>query len=178
MAYLLSLLPLLACPLMMGLMMWLMMRGNKNQTAQNADQTRVGANSAPSETGKMRTMGGFHLCLDRKVVTGLAVVGVGVWIVAPNLVWAALPVLILLACPLSMLLMMRGMGGGQRAVQSAQERQLPQARSIPEEQLDALRTQHGAIVREIADLEAANGTVRQEDRAVAYASYERGQRHS
>ena len=178
MAYLLSLLPLLACPLMMGLMMWLMMRGNKDQTAQNADQSRVGANSAPSETARMRTMGGFHLCLDRKVVAGLAVVGVGVWVVAPNLVWAAVPVLIVLACPLSMLLMMRGMGSGQCAVQPEQERQLPVAGSTREEQLAALRAQHTSIVREIADLEAANGTARQEEGAVPYATYERVQRRS
>ncbi len=34
----------------------------------------------------------------------------GVWLLAPQLLAAALPVLILAACPLSMLLMMRGMG--------------------------------------------------------------------
>ncbi len=31
MQYILSLLPVLACPVGMGLMMWMMMRGNKNK---------------------------------------------------------------------------------------------------------------------------------------------------
>ena len=37
MQYILSILPLLACPVGMGLMMWFMMRGNKQQTTGEAD---------------------------------------------------------------------------------------------------------------------------------------------
>ena len=52
----------------------------------------------------------FGLCLNWKVIAGLAIAALGVWVLAPQLLAAALPVLILAACPLSMLLMMRGMG--------------------------------------------------------------------
>src|SRR5260221_14197349 len=52
----------------------------------------------------------FGLCLNWKVIAGLAIAALGVWVMAPQLLAAALPVLILAACPLSMLLMMRGMG--------------------------------------------------------------------
>ena len=155
MAYVLSLLPFLACPLMMGLMMWLMMRGDgKGET----NQSRTNMISTPSESPKPATLAGLHLCLNWKVVGGLALVGVGIWIVTPNLIWAALPVLVVLACPLSMLFMMRGMGGGQCAVQPEQEQQLPLGARTHEEELAALRTQHVAISREIAELEVANGS--------------------
>src|SRR5581483_9006439 len=63
-----------------------------------------------------RSLGG--LCLNWKVIGGLAAVGLSIWIMAPGLVWAALPLLLLAACPLSMLLMMRGMASGQCAAQS------------------------------------------------------------
>src|SRR5260370_42554159 len=48
------------------------------------------------------------MCLNWKVVAGLAVVALGVWVFAPNLILAALPLLVVAACPLSMLIMMRG----------------------------------------------------------------------
>ena len=150
MAYLLSLLPALACPLLMGLMMWLMMRGNKDQSGEKADQVLARSSDDSMNASQKRSMGGLHLCLNWKVVAGLAVVGLGTWVVAPNLVWAAVPVLVVLACPLSMLLMMRGMGGTQCATQIEQEHR-PR-----EEQLAQLHARHAALAREIAELESAS----------------------
>lgn len=50
------------------------------------------------------------MCFNKKVIAGLAVVAVGVVVLAPNLLSRALPFLVLAACPLSMVFMMRGMG--------------------------------------------------------------------
>lgn len=50
-----------------------------------------------------------QMCFNWKVLLGLAVVGLGIWVVAPNMVLTALPLLLLAACPLSMLGMMWGM---------------------------------------------------------------------
>jgi hypothetical protein len=63
----------------------------------------------------------FHsCCLNWKVIAGLAVVGLGVWVFEPGLMGAVLPLLIVAICPLSMLLMMRGMMGEQGAQQGQQ----------------------------------------------------------
>lgn len=51
------------------------------------------------------------MCFNKKVIGGLAVVGLGILAFAPNLIGAALPLLLVAACPLSMLLMMRAMSG-------------------------------------------------------------------
>lgn len=51
----------------------------------------------------------LKMCLDWRVLVGLAAVGVGIYIVAPGTVVPALPILSLAACPLSMLLMMKAM---------------------------------------------------------------------
>ena len=155
MAYIVSLLPFLACPLMMGLMFWLM-RGNTDQSAEQTHQTRRTTANESMNAPRQSAMNGLHLCLNWKVVAGLAVVGLGIWAVAPGLVWAALPVLVILACPLSMLFMMRGIGGGQCATQPARE-QLAR-NSATDERLAESRADHAAIVREIAALEDASVT--------------------
>ena len=67
-------------------------------------------------------------CLNPKVLLGLGAVAVGVLVLQPHLFWSALPTLAILICPLSMGLMMFGMGkmggmndqGAQMAQQGAQ----------------------------------------------------------
>ena len=53
----------------------------------------------------------LKMCLNWKVLAGLGVVGLGIYLVAPELVAASLPILLLAACPLSMLFMMKAMQG-------------------------------------------------------------------
>lgn len=97
-------------------------------------------------------MNKLGMCMNWKVLAGVGVVGLGVWVVAPNLVGAALPLLFVLACPISMMLMMRGMNGSQCASQGAPA----QAAMTLEARLADLRAQREAVTREIAELEAAN----------------------
>ncbi|MGI8915302.1 MAG: heavy metal-binding domain-containing protein [Chloroflexota bacterium] len=66
-------------------------------------------------------------CLNPKVLIGLGVAAVGILVFQPHLFWSALPTLAVLICPLSMGLMMFGMGkmggmnnqGAQMAQQGA-----------------------------------------------------------
>jgi protein-disulfide isomerase-like protein with CxxC motif len=101
----------------------------------------------------------LRMCLNWKVLGGLAVVGVGIWLVAPDLLARAFPLLILAVCPLSMLLMMGGMHRGER------EARRPQAAGSSvsgdgdrvaelKGQLASVQAQQDAIAREIEQLQS------------------------
>ena len=51
---------------------------------------------------------------NRNVVGGLVLAGVAVVLLAPSLLSKVVPLLFVAACPLSMVLMMRMMGGGRQ----------------------------------------------------------------
>ena len=62
----------------------------------------------------------MRMCINKRVVAGLAVVALVVFAVAPQLLGALAPVLVMAACPLSMVLMMRGMSGRDRPATDAE----------------------------------------------------------
>jgi len=193
MQYILSLLPLLACPVGMGLMMWFVMRAGKDSTPREANQVPMNTSSRPQEVlnappvshaspQRRSIFGTLFMCLNWKVVAGLAVVGVIVWAVAPQFLLGAIPLLIVAACPLSMLFMMRGMqnGGEKIASLSEQMRPLPTFEPTREEQLFELQSrltgiqaQQEVITRQIAELEGPEAPVVSEAESVAQAATRR-----
>ena len=187
MQYILSLLPLLACPVGMGLMMWLMMRTGKEQTPSDAspqqEDRRVAAPLAtpltstslsPQHTSPLKAIWDcVQMCLNWKVLAGLAVVGVIILVVAPRLVLAALPLLLVAACPLSMLFMMRGMsksgsqgasqGSPSPAVDLTHDEQLAELRS----RLLSVQAEQEAITRQMAEIESPEVPAISEAEAIA-----------
>ncbi len=174
MQYILNLLPLLACPLMMGAMMWLLMRGNKEQAPSSERYTppsnerlsgKVLTGPAPdlkrpepavsSSPSLFKSIGDcVQMCLNWKVLVRIAVVAGAIWFVAPQFALAALPVLLLLVCPASMIFMMARMG---RRGQSSDAPGCQACETGPtrEEQLSSLKNQHEALSATIAELEQA-----------------------
>ena len=110
----------------------------------------------------------LKMCLNPKVLAGLALAGVVIYLIAPNLIAAALPILLLTACPLSMLLMMWSMQHTQG--QEKQTTQEPDVGLTREDQLARLRTLHETTAQQIAALErtepqsAANESERENGR--------------
>src|SRR5260370_9575928 len=154
MQYILSLVPLLACPVGMGLMIWLMMRGNKqDQAPQRTDQLptasayRTPVEATQESPRRNSPLQMLFMCLNWKVAAGLAVGGVIVWVVAPQFLLGPIPLLIVAACPLSMLFMMRGMqgGGDQTTQQTAQVRQPSAAEFTRDEQLAELPSRQSGL---------------------------------
>jgi hypothetical protein len=93
----------------------------------------------------------LKMCLNPKVLAGLVVAGVAIYLIAPNLIAAALPILLLAACPLSMLLMMWAM---QRTPgQGEQTNHETDAGLTREEQMARLRAQQAALADQIGELE-------------------------
>ncbi len=88
---------------------------------------------------------------------GLAVLagaaGIGLYLVAPNLMVAALPLLLFAACPLAMLLMMKGMQGGKCETQGQRASQEADAAPTREEQITRLRAQQADFADQIEALE-------------------------
>ncbi|HEV2125704.1 MAG TPA: DUF2933 domain-containing protein [Chloroflexota bacterium] len=110
-------------------------------------------------------MNAMKMCLNWKVMAGLAAVGVGIWLYAPSLLGAALPLLILALCPLSMLLMMplmmRGMQGsdcqqGSGDTGGAAPRHATQGElATLKERLTTLQQEQERLSHEIARQEAS-----------------------
>ena len=171
MQYILSLLPALACPVGMGLMMWFMMRGNKDSAKSGANQAPIDIYNQPladihesPERASLLKM--LFMCLNWKVVAGLAVVALAVVVVAPQYIWAALPLLIVAACPLSMLFMMRGMHGMSTkspAPGIPHDAQLPELQS----RLTSLQADQEVITGQIAELERTHETAMAEGETAA-----------
>lgn len=107
----------------------------------------------------------MKMCFNWKVLAGLGAVGAGAYLLAPELALGALPLLLVLACPISMLLMMRGMqgtGGGEGSHCAHEGQQTPQATGslMREGRLAQLRAElqrHGeqqaALARQIEELQ-------------------------
>jgi hypothetical protein len=96
-------------------------------------------------------MKALRMCLNWKVLAGLATVGIGVYVLAPELMAETLPVLLLAACPLSMLLMMWGMQRTQG--QEQQTTQETDGGLTREERIARLRAQQAALGDQIGELE-------------------------
>jgi hypothetical protein len=93
----------------------------------------------------------LKMCLNWKVLAGLAAAGLGIWAVAPGVVGAALPLLLLAACPLSMLVMVLAMRGAGTHAGDQRPADEPPVRLQAE--LDAARAREEALVAELARLE-------------------------
>ncbi len=106
------------------------------------------------------------MCLNPKVLAGLAAVGVGVYVFAPHLFAAALPLLLLAACPLSMVLMMAAMGkmGGSKEAGPAETQPQAESTEALEARLRALEAQHTALEDQLQAHARNEGAVPGRDR--------------
>ena len=77
------------------------------------------------------------MCINKRVVGGLALVAVALFALAPSLLGALAPVLMMAACPLSMVLMMRGMSGRDRVAPTDDDARLRDLES----EVDRLRAE-------------------------------------
>ncbi|MGW8437926.1 hypothetical protein ACWGKS_22495 [Nocardiopsis sp. NPDC055879] len=80
-------------------------------------------------------------CLDKRVLIGLGVLVLGVLVLAPQWWGPAFVIAVALVCPMSMLLMMRGMRGASSSAETtaAQEEELARLRT----EVERLRVERG-----------------------------------
>lgn len=96
-------------------------------------------------------------CFNWKVLAGVAAVGLGIYLFAPNLAVAALPLLIVALCPLMMLVMMWGMksmndGQGRIACSTGTQPKKGDAVLTREQRLAELQAEFRRLQAEQADL--------------------------
>ena len=115
----------------------------------------------------------FGMCFNWKVLVALALVGIGIWVVAPNAILKALPFLVLAACPLTMLLMALGMKrvmGGARQDSPASHEDSPQPAQVARaERLAELEAKQAGLQREIAQVRSEIDQPEQINRAAVRA---------
>lgn len=101
----------------------------------------------------------MKMCINKNVVIGLAAVAGGVLLFAPQAIGAALPLLIVLACPLSMMVMMRGgMAGGEscrtnqaKSASASEGNTTSEGSSQDEQELIRLRAEADQLRAEMRD---------------------------
>jgi uncharacterized membrane protein len=115
----------------------------------------------------------FGMCFNWKVLVALGVVGIGIWLVAPNLLLKSLPFLLLAACPLTMLVMALGMkrmmGGTHQDAPASHEGSSQPAQVDRRERLAELEAKQAALQREIAQVRSEIGQPEQINRAAVRA---------
>ena len=104
-------------------------------------------------------MNALKMCLNWKVIAGVAVVAVGLFVYAPGFALAALPFLVLAICPLSMVFMMGMMNGdkgesGAACSKGSKTTESFRPSGTPAEQLASLEAQQQELAREIATLQS------------------------
>lgn len=115
-----------------------------------------------------------QMCLNWKVLAGLATVGLGVFLFEPQLFVRAFPVLLVAACPLSMIVMMWGMRSGvspsapEQATASAKSAGPYPATAEPSaadlrQQLADLEARQAQMVAKLNSLQSSSGAA---DRAL------------
>ena len=97
-------------------------------------------------------MKALKMCLNWKVIAGVAAVGGGIFVFAPDIAAAALPFLILAICPLSMIFMMGAMNSMNKGTSTA-DSSVGGASLGRGDQLAQLRLQQRDIADKIAALE-------------------------
>jgi hypothetical protein len=102
------------------------------------------------------SMNMLKMCLNWKVIAGVAVAGIAIYLYAPGFALAALPFLVLAICPLSMIFMIGAMGNmnGDREKSGAACASGGNKPGNREEELAKLKEQRRELGDKIATLEA------------------------